>query len=117
MGADTKTAAAKQSRLAVFRGEHHAGRPMSDTLLRDEAITLLLAGHETTALALSWTWFLLGQHPDAQSRMAAEIVAIARGRSHVLDLVDGAQRLLAVGAFPRRQRGQRRPHRRRQLRP
>ena len=50
MGADTKTAAAKQSRLAV----------MSDTLLRDEAITLLLAGHETTALALSWTWLLLG---------------------------------------------------------
>jgi hypothetical protein len=39
------------------------------------------------------------------------------GGSHVLKLVDGAQRLLAVGAFPRRQRGQRRPHRRRQLRP
>ena len=38
------------------------GAPLSDRLLRDEAVTLLLAGHETTALALSWTWFLLGQH-------------------------------------------------------
>jgi cytochrome P450 len=66
------------SRLMAARDE--AGRPMSDTLLRDEAITLLLAGHETTALALSWTWFLLGQHPDAQSRMATEIAEVLGDR-------------------------------------
>jgi cytochrome P450 len=66
------------SRLMAARDE--AGRPMSDTLLRDEAITLLLAGHETTALALSWTWFLLGQHPGAQSRMAAEIAEVLGDR-------------------------------------
>jgi cytochrome P450 len=66
------------SRLMAARDE--AGKPMSDTLLRDEAITLLLAGHETTALALSWTWFLLGQHPDAQSRMAAEIAEVLGDR-------------------------------------
>jgi cytochrome P450 len=52
-----------------------AGRPMADTLLRDEAIALL-SGHETTALALSWTWFLLGQHPDAEARLAAEIAEV-----------------------------------------
>jgi cytochrome P450 len=66
------------SRLMTARDE--AGKPMSDALLRDEAITLLLAGHETTALALSWTWFLLGQHPDAQSRMAAEIAEVLGDR-------------------------------------
>jgi cytochrome P450 len=62
------------SRLMAAHDE--AGMPMSDALLRDEAITLLLAGHETTALALSWTWFLLGQHPEALSRMAAEIAEV-----------------------------------------
>jgi cytochrome P450 len=53
---------------------------MSDELLRDEAITLLLAGHETTALALSWAWFLLGQHPEAEARMAAEIADVLGDR-------------------------------------
>jgi cytochrome P450 len=66
------------SRLMAARDE--AGRPMSDALLRDEAITLLLAGHETTALALSWTWFLLGQHPDAEARIAAEIAEVLGDR-------------------------------------
>ena len=36
---------------------------MTDRQLRDEVMTLFLAGHETTALALSWTWYLLAQHP------------------------------------------------------
>jgi len=71
------------SRLMAARDE--AGRPMSDALLRDEAITLLLAGHETTALALSWTWFLLGQHPDAESRMAAEIAEVLGDRRATAD--------------------------------
>src|SRR5712691_2745109 len=39
------------------------GSPMSPRQIHDEALTLLLAGHETTALALSWTWYLLAQHP------------------------------------------------------
>src|SRR5260370_34923553 len=71
------------SRLMAARDE--AGRPMSDALLRDEAITLLLAGHETTALALSWTWFLLGQHPDAESRMAADIAEVLGDRRPTAD--------------------------------
>jgi cytochrome P450 len=58
---------------------------MSDSLLRDEAITLLLAGHETTALALSWTWFLLGQHPEVQARMAAEIAEALGDRPATAD--------------------------------
>jgi cytochrome P450 len=71
------------SRLMAARDE--AGQPMSDSLLRDEAITLLLAGHETTALALSWTWFLLGQHSGAQARMAAEIAQVLGDRGVTAD--------------------------------
>jgi cytochrome P450 len=46
---------------------------MTDRQLRDEAMTLFLAGHETTALALSWAWFLLGAHPEAERRLHAEV--------------------------------------------
>jgi cytochrome P450 len=49
------------------------GQPMSDKQLRDELITLFLAGHETTALSLSWTFFLLSRHPDARERMGREL--------------------------------------------
>ncbi|MGY3605638.1 MULTISPECIES: cytochrome P450 [unclassified Bradyrhizobium] len=66
------------SRLMAARDD--AGKPVCDSLLRDEAITLLLAGHETTALALSWTWFLLGQHSDTEARMAAEIAEVVGDR-------------------------------------
>ncbi len=39
---------------------------MTDEQVRDEALTLFLAGHETTANALTWTWYLLSQHPEAE---------------------------------------------------
>jgi cytochrome P450 len=44
-----------------------AGAPMTDEQIRDEAITIFLAGHETTANALSWTWLLLSEHPDGEA--------------------------------------------------
>ena len=71
------------SRLISARDE--AGNPMSNALLRDEAITLLLAGHETTALALSWTWLLLCQHPEAEARMADEISEVVGDRPATAD--------------------------------
>lgn len=46
---------------------------MTDVQLRDEVITLFAAGHETTAVALTWTWFLLATHPDIQARFHAEL--------------------------------------------
>lgn len=49
------------------------GRQMSDVQLRDEMMTLFLAGHETTAIALSWTWYLLGQHPEVEARLLTEL--------------------------------------------
>ncbi|HXJ95591.1 MAG TPA: cytochrome P450 [Terriglobia bacterium] len=45
---------------------------LTDSILHDEVITFLLGGHETTANALAWTAYSLGQHPDAQTQMAAE---------------------------------------------
>jgi len=56
------------------------GSRMSDRQVRDEAMTLFLAGHETTAVALSWTWYLLAQHPEVDARLADELRAALGGR-------------------------------------
>jgi cytochrome P450 len=56
------------------------GSPMSPRQIHDEALTLLLAGHETTALALSWTWYVLAQHPDVDAAMQAELQTVLGGR-------------------------------------
>jgi len=53
--------------------EDEEGRTMSREQVRDEVMTLLLAGHETTALALTFTWFLLAQHPTVEERLVAEL--------------------------------------------
>jgi len=66
------------SMLMLARDEE--GRPMSDQQLRDEVVTLLLAGHETTAVALSWTWYLLSQHPHVEAELAAELKQVLGGR-------------------------------------
>jgi len=49
------------------------GETMSETLVRDEMMTFLFAGHETTATALTFTWFLLSQHPAVEERLVAEL--------------------------------------------
>lgn len=67
------------SRFMAARDEN--GRSMSDKQLRDEAVTLLLAGHETTALTLSWSMHLLGSHPEVQERLAAEIARTLGSRT------------------------------------
>jgi len=54
------------------------GRGMTDEQIRDEALTLFLAGHETTANALTWTWYLLSQNPEAESKLAGELSKIDR---------------------------------------
>jgi cytochrome P450 len=53
--------------------QSESGEKMNDRQLRDEAITLLLAGHETTALALSWTFYLLSLHPQVQRTLHEEL--------------------------------------------
>lgn len=56
------------------------GQSMTDKQVHDEALTLLLAGHETTAVALTWTWYLLAQHPAVEAKLHAELTSILNGR-------------------------------------
>jgi len=65
----------------LLRARDEDGRQMTDTQLRDEAMTLFLAGHETTALALSWTWYLLAQNPDVEHKLEAELRGVLEGRA------------------------------------
>jgi cytochrome P450 len=58
---------------------------MTDRQLRDEAMTLFLAGHETTALALSWTWYLLARHPEVEARLVAEVESVLGSRQATPD--------------------------------
>ena len=53
--------------------DRKSGEPMPDKQLLDEVMTLIVAGHETTASALNWFWYLLSQHPDVESQMHEEI--------------------------------------------
>jgi cytochrome P450 len=69
--------------LGLFMAARDAetGEAMNDRQLRDELITMLLAGHETTANALAWTILLLAQHPDWADRLAADLRARLDGRA------------------------------------
>lgn len=58
---------------------------MTDLQVRDEAITLFAAGHETTAVALTWTWHLLASHPEIQARFQAELDEVLAGRTPTTD--------------------------------
>ena len=68
----------------LLQARHEDGRPMSDRELRDELMTLLVAGHETTATGLSWAIELLARHPAELERLEAEI---ADGGNEYLDAV------------------------------
>lgn len=70
---------------ALMRVADEDGRSMSGRQLRDETITMLLAGHETTALALTWTWYLLSGHPEVVERLEREVDALG-GPPTVADL-------------------------------
>jgi cytochrome P450 len=59
--------------------DRETDQAMSDKELIDEVLTLIVAGHETTAAALTWTWYLISQHPDAQARLQAEADGAAGG--------------------------------------
>src|SRR5579885_2054459 len=62
--------------MLLMAQDEEARGGMSDQQVRDEALTLFLAGHETTANALTWTWFLLSQHPEAEAKFHAEIDSV-----------------------------------------
>lgn len=60
------------------------GEHMSDLQVRDEALTIFLAGHETTANALTYTWYLLAQHPEVEAKLHREIDEVLGGREATL---------------------------------
>jgi cytochrome P450 len=75
------------SMLLLAHDTEGDGAGMSDLQLRDEAMTLLLAGHETTANLLTWAFYLLSQHPAAEARLHAEIDALDTASLGAADVV------------------------------
>jgi cytochrome P450 len=68
------------SMLLSAQDEEAAGAGMSDEQVRDEAMTIFLAGHETTANALTWTWYLLSGAPEVEAKLHAEVDRALQGR-------------------------------------
>jgi cytochrome P450 len=66
------------SLLLASRDEH--GRPMTDVQVRDEAMTIFLAGHETTAVTLTWTWMLLARDPSVERKLHGELEEVVGDR-------------------------------------
>ncbi|HYL35101.1 MAG TPA: cytochrome P450 [Bryobacteraceae bacterium] len=67
--------------MLLLTQDEEAGGGMTDQQVRDEALTLFLAGHETTANALTWTWYLLSQNPHCERRLHEEIDMVLQGRA------------------------------------
>jgi cytochrome P450 len=76
------------SMLLLAQDDEDKGRGMTDRQVRDEAMTIFLAGHETTANALTWTWYLLSQAPDVERRVHEEVDTVLSGRLPTLADVD-----------------------------
>jgi cytochrome P450 len=68
------------SMLIRARDEENSGSCMTDLQLRDETMTIFVAGHETISNALTWTWYLLSQHPEVETKLAAEVDRVTGGR-------------------------------------
>ncbi|OCQ99007.1 cytochrome P450 [Nostoc sp. MBR 210] len=65
--------------------DEQTGQQMDDKLLRDEVATLMLAGHETTANTLSWTWMLLAQNPEVREKLQSELDQVLQGKLPTLE--------------------------------
>jgi cytochrome P450 len=66
--------------LLLSLRDEETGATMTDREVRDHVITFIGAGHETTAIALAWTWYLLAQHPEAMARVREEVGRVLDGR-------------------------------------
>lgn len=69
----------------LLHARDEEGNGMSDKQLRDEVITVLLAGHETNAVALSWTWYLLSQHPEVEAKLLEELQEVLGERAPTVE--------------------------------
>jgi cytochrome P450 len=70
----------------LLAAQDEDGSKMTDQQLRDEVMTIFLAGHETTALALSWTFALLAEHPQVEERLSADVSVLGSRAPRVADL-------------------------------
>jgi cytochrome P450 len=70
--------------MLVF-AKSETGEQMNDKELRDEAMTLFFAGHETTSHALTWTWYLLGKHPEVAQKLYDEVSSVLGDRPVTVD--------------------------------
>lgn len=82
----------------LLAARYEDGSGMSDQQLRDEVMTIFLAGYETTANALTWTWYLLSKNPDAEKRMHDEIDTVLGGREATIDNVPNLKYTRMVAA-------------------
>jgi enediyne biosynthesis protein E7 len=74
---------------ALMTARDLEGRPMADKALIDELMTLIVAGHETSAITLTWMWYLLSQHPDAEACLHREVDRL--GAKPAPDFADAEQ--------------------------
>ncbi|HLI84820.1 MAG TPA: cytochrome P450 [Bryobacteraceae bacterium] len=77
---DSKESRGDLLSILLAAADEESGARMSDRQLRDEMMTLFLAGHETTADALIWTWYLLSRHPEVEAKLADELRRVLAGR-------------------------------------
>src|SRR5205814_2528755 len=83
---DRATTAERKDLLSILlHARDEGGGRMTDRQLRDEAMTLFLAGHETTALTLSRRWYLLARHPRAEAELVSEWRSVLGGRTPTAD--------------------------------
>jgi len=76
---------ASMIRLLLEARDPETGEPLDDAALRNEAAVIFMAGHETTANSLAWSWYLLSQAPEVEQRLHAELVEVLAGRPPTLD--------------------------------
>jgi cytochrome P450 len=71
--------------LLLRARDEESGATLSDQALSDETLTIFAAGHETTANALAWTWYLLATHPEAKARFHEEVDRVLNGRTPTIE--------------------------------
>ena len=76
---------ASMIRLLLEARDAETGEPLDSAALRNEAAVIFMAGHETTANALAWFWYLLSQTPDVEGRLHEELNRVLAGRAPALD--------------------------------
>jgi cytochrome P450 len=67
--------------MVMDAAEKSTGKPMPQNLQLDEILTMIIAGHETTASALNWTWYLIAQHPEVEQRLLDEARQVLNGNT------------------------------------